>query len=234
MLRDADRLVGCYLVFHSRRKVGGVDRLFANLGAWCVLPDYRLHSVRMVRALLRRDDCVFTDFSPSGSVVPLNRRMGFTDLDTTTDVVLNLPWPAGRSGARLVHRPDQVEQLLDAAQREVYRDHRGSAAVHHVVITRSGRTSYVVYRRDRRKRLPLFVSVLHASDPGLFAESARLFSRYVLLRHGVPFSLMERRVVGRSSWPCRVVGSPRPRMFRGDLAPEQVDYLYSELAAVPW
>jgi hypothetical protein len=234
LLREGGRLVGVYVVFHSMRLLDGVDRLFANLGAWCVLPEYRLHSVKMLRALLRRNDCIFTDFSPSGSVVPLNRRMGFSDLDTATDLVVNLPWPSRPGAAQLVHRREEVERLLDGADLQAFRDHQTSAAAHHLVITRGARTCYVVYRRDRRKHLPLFVSVLHASDPELFSDCARLFVRHVLVRHAVPFSLMERRVVGRAPKPRRPLRSTRPKMFRGDVRPEQVDYMYSELTAVPW
>ena len=41
----------------------------------------------------RQDGYHFTDLSPSGNVVALNRRLGFTQLDTATALVPNLPWP---------------------------------------------------------------------------------------------------------------------------------------------
>ena len=57
------------------RSTGG-PRSSATSAAWCVLPEHRFQGLRLLKALLAQDGYHFTDLSPSGNVVPLNRRHG--------------------------------------------------------------------------------------------------------------------------------------------------------------
>ena len=104
------------------------------------------------------------------------------------------------------------------------------------MVLRSGdEWCYVVFRKDRRKGLPLFASLLHVSNPALFRRCARPFTRHLLVRHGIPATLLEQRVAGHRPWPSVLLKSPRRKMFRSTgLAPDQIDYLYSELVCVAW
>ena len=52
MLREGQRVVGAYLAFYSDRLVAGRVERFCNLASWSVLPEYRFHSVRLLKALL--------------------------------------------------------------------------------------------------------------------------------------------------------------------------------------
>jgi hypothetical protein len=93
----------------------------------------------------------------------------------------------------------------------------------------------VIFRKDRRKNLPLFASILHVSDPQLFRALARPLARHLLLRHGALATLAEDRVVSLRPRLSFLVRAPRRKMFRSDaLEPAQIDYLYSELVCVSW
>lgn len=229
LLRDEQGwIVGVYLAFYSQR--GG--RRICNLGAWCVLPQHRFHSLKLLRALLSLEGHVFTDLSPSGTVVGMNTHLGFRFLDTATVLAPNLPWPS--SPGRLSTDPAVLESTLRGDQLQIYRDHAPTAAARHVLLTRGDRYCYVIYRTDRRKGLPLFASLLHVSDPELFRSLRRRLQSHLLLRHGIPALLAELRVAGhrpRLSW---AVPGTRRKMFRGDLAESEVDYLYSELTCLSW
>jgi hypothetical protein len=230
LLVEGDRVVGVYLAFHSERIVGGERRHVCNLAAWCVLESHRAHGVRLLRAQLARKDVVFTDLSPSGSVPELNRRLGFTDLDTTTVMVPSVPLPT--PGVRIVTRPGQIEALLEGRDREIYRDHRDAAAARHVVLATGDAHCYVMFRKVRRKGLPCFATLLHVSDPELLRGHVGALSRH-LLRHGVLLLLAELR--GHAPRLSRPLATPRPKMYRGaGVAPGDVDDLYSELTNVPW
>ena len=78
------------------RSIDGRPERFCNLGAWCVLEEYRFHAMRLLKALLAQDGYHFTDLSPSGNVVGVNERLGFRFLDTTTALMPNLPLAVGR------------------------------------------------------------------------------------------------------------------------------------------
>jgi len=235
LLADGGRVVGVYLAFYSERRIDGRRERFCNLGAWCVDPDYRFHGLRLLQALLAQDDFTFTDLSPSGNVPELNAKLGFSFLDTTTWLTPNLPWPSLPLRTRVSSDPDVIAATLSADELAVYRDHAGALAARHVVLRRGDDWCYVIFRKDRRRGLPLFASLLHVSDPVQLRRFARPLARHLLLRHGAVATLAERRVVRYRPLGSLVVGTPRRKMYRSPrLQAAQIDYLYSELVCVPW
>lgn len=234
LLRQGGAVVGAYLAFYSERTFDGGRRRICNLAAWCVLDEHRSHGVRLVRAMLRQRDYDFVDLSPSGNVVDLNSRLGFSFLDTDTSLVPNLPLPSPR-GVRVISRPGAIERVLAGRDLELYHDHRGAAAALHFVVRVGSETCYVVARRDRRKGLPVFASLLHVSDPGVLARAGHAPYRHLLVRHRALVTLAERRVAGEVPRLSRRQRAPRPKMYRAlGSSPTSVDYLYSELTCVPW
>ena len=235
MLLTDGAVVGVYLAFYSQRLIAGRAERFCNLGAWCVRPEYRFHSARLLKALLAQDGYHFTDLSPSGNVVPLNSRLKFRFLDTATALVPNLPWPTWPGRCRISADRAVIEKSLSGPELDVFRDHARAGAAHHLLLRIGDESCYVIYRRDRRKRLPLFASILHVSDPSVFRRCTGALARYLLLRSGVLVTLMELRTVGDRPRASVLLRSPRRKMYRsGHLEPDQIDDLYSELACVPW
>jgi hypothetical protein len=235
MLLDDDEVVGAQLAFYSERVIDGRRERFCNLGAWCVSPEYRFQGLRLLKSALSQDGYHFTDLSPSGNVVGINEKLDFRFLDTTTALVPNLPWP-NRPGRDLVSSdPELIERTLTGRDLELYKDHAAAGAARHLVLARGEEWCYVVFRKDRRKGLPLFASVLYVSNTSLFRAMARPVARHLLVYHGALATLAEERVVGyrpRLSFRLR---SPRRKMFRSpNLAPAQIDDLYSELVCVSW
>lgn len=234
-LRAGERVVGVYLAFYSEREIDGRSERFCNLAAWCVLDEYRSLGLRLLHALLAQKGYHFTDLSPSGNVIALNTRLKFCYLDVATALVPNLPWPLWSRRVRIISAPQEIELALHGRDLKVYRDHAGAAAARHLVVLKDGRTCYVVFRRVRRKDLPLFGSILYVSDRELFRTVASYVFRHLLLRHGIPATLAELRIVGVRPRPSVMLNSPRPKMYRSaNLRPEQIDYLYSELTCVAW
>ncbi|HEX6869739.1 MAG TPA: hypothetical protein VF163_01465 [Micromonosporaceae bacterium] len=234
-LAEGGDVVGAYLAFYSERSIDGRTVPFCNLAAWCVRPAYRFHSIKLLKALLAQPGYHFTDLSPSGNVLGLNTRLGFQFLDTTTALVPNLPWPSWPGTPRMSTEPAEFERVLTGRSRQVYADHAGTAAANHVLLRRGEQWCYVVFRKDRRKNLPLFASLLYVSDADLLRRWWRPFARHLLLRHGVAATLAELRIVTHRPRPSLLLRSPRRKMFKSpDLRPDQIDYLYSELACVAW
>ncbi|WP_328475748.1 hypothetical protein OHA21_20135 [Actinoplanes sp. NBC_00393] len=226
-----DPVVGAYLAFYSTRTIGGAEESFCNLAGWCVLPDRRIHSVRLLKALLDQPDYTFTDLTPSGNAIKINTRLGFRFLDAEAVAVPNLPWLSARG--RVSSDPRDLERLLTGAELERYRDHRRARAARHVVLSAGDDWCYVMFRRDHPRNLPLFASLIHVSDPVLFRRLFRPFCAHLLLRYGIPATLVEPRLAGFRPRGSVAVPSQRRKMFRSPkLQPDQIDYLYSELACV--
>lgn len=235
LLRAGERVVGAYLAFYSNREIAGRPERFCNLAAWCVLDEYRSLSLSLLKALLAQKDYHFTDLSPSGNVTALNSRLKFSHLDVATALVPNLPWPLASRRVRVISDAQKIEGALRGHDLEIYRDHARAAAARHVVVVEGGRSCYVIFRRVRRKNVPLFASILYVNDRELFGRVAKYVFRHLLLRHGIPITLAELRVIGTRPKPSIMLRSPRPKMFRSaNLRPDQIDYLYSELACVAW
>jgi len=231
-LREEGRVVGVALAFYADRSVAGRTERVCNLGAWCVDDAYHSQGLRLLRALLGQRGHHFTDLSPSGNVVTLNERLKFRHLDTATTLVPNLPLPS--FGVRATTDPDRIAERLTGRERRIFDDHRGAAAARHVVLDVAGHPLYIVHRKDRRKGLPIFASLLYVSDPELLPRAWRRLSSH-LLGQGAVATLVEERVAGWTPPGARALSRPRPKMFRSDdLAAEDVDYLYSELTCVAW
>jgi hypothetical protein len=235
MLLDGDTVVGVQLAFYSERTISGRRERFCNLAAWCVLPAYRFHSLRLLKTALAQEDYHFTDLSPNRDVVGVNTRLKFRFLDTTTSLIPNFPWPSWPGRNVISSDPALIERTLAGPDLELYRDHAATGAARHLVLARDGEWCYVVFRKDRRKQLPLFVSLLHVSNPALFRTMLGPFVRHLLLRHGALATLAEERVVGYRPGLAFTLRAPRRKMFRSpNLEPAQIDYFYSELVCVPW
>ncbi|MGP2493866.1 hypothetical protein ACTDI4_19830 [Mesorhizobium sp. PUT5] len=233
MLMAGGQVVGVQLAFYADRVIDGRPERFCNVAAWCVAPAYRAHGVRLLTALLAQKDRTFTDLSPSGNVVPLNRRLNFQTLDTASSLIVNWPWPLS-GGVRILSDRAQIEARLEGRDLEIFRDHAQAIAAHHLLVTSGSESCYVIFRRERRKRLRLFATLLHVGNPALLRRTLRPLCSHLLTHFGIAATFVEHRVAGFR--PAHAIAvAPRARMFRsGDLGAAQIDYLYSELVSVPW
>jgi len=177
-----------------------------------VIDEYRSIGLRLLNALLAQQGYNFTDLSPSGNVVPLNTRLKFSHLDVTTALVPNLPWPFWSARVRVISEPQEIARILHGRDLEIYRDHVRTAAAQHVVVVKDDVPCYVMFRRIRRKNLPLFASILYVGNRELFAVIAHYVFRHLMFRHGIPATLAELRVVGNRPKPSIMLKSPRPKM----------------------
>lgn len=231
LLEDRGRVVGAYVAHYMDRDLGRGTERFCNLGAWCVIPEFGFHALRLLKALLAQDGYHFLDLSPSGNVVAINERLGFHHLDTRTALLVTKPW--GRHGVS--DDPGVIERTLGERERRLYLDHRDLDAAYHLVLRREAEHCYVVFRKDRRKRLPrVFASMLHVGNPDLFHRMLRPLCGHLLL-HGIAAMLAELRIVGHRPAGSIILASSRPKMYRSStLQPADIDYFYSELVSVSW
>jgi hypothetical protein len=235
MLFDGDDAVGVQLAFYSERELRGRTQSVCNLGAWCVLPAHRLHALRLPKAVLAQDVDLFTDFSPSGSVLTVNERLGFRFLDTATSLLPNLPWPSPRRRERVSAEPARIMSALHGRELEIFLDHVAAPAAHQLLLEDGAEHCLVVFRTDRRRSLPRLASLVYVGNPALFHRMTGPFGSHLLLQHGLPATLVDDHLVGRPPRGSIRVHWSRRRMFRSEsIDPADVDYLYSELVCVPW
>jgi hypothetical protein len=91
-----------------------------------------------------------------------------------------------------------------------------------------------MYRKFRYKDVPVFAIVLHVSNPDLFHRAVIPLTRHLLVHHRLVATLAELRIIEHKPH-LSFKRNGGHKMYRSaSLEPQQIDYLYSELACVPW
>jgi hypothetical protein len=76
------KLAGVILLIHSlSRQQSGTPYKVTNLSSWYVEPEHRHLAPLMLRNLLRMENTMFTDLSPSASVIPMLGPLGFRPIN---------------------------------------------------------------------------------------------------------------------------------------------------------
>jgi len=232
-LLDGERIVGAYVAYYAEREVAGAVERTCNLGTWAVHPDYRGEGLRLLLELLRQDGYTYTDLTPNPTVQRIISRLGFEPLGTEAIAVPNLPWLPLPGRGRVTTDPATIERELSGDELRLYRDHAGAAAVRHLLLRRGRERCYVALRMDAWRRLPI-CTLLYVGNAKLLAGMAGPFARHLLIRHGAVAHVIDGSIAP-SYRPRLFLRKARSwRTFRSDrLRPEQIDYLYSELACLP-
>jgi hypothetical protein len=231
LLRDSGRIVGLHPLIRSSRIVDGRPHSFANLTAWCVLPEYRMRSLSLLDPILKEAETVLTDFAARPEIARLLQRRGFRDLDRRHWVIPNVPATFG--GTRVVAGWQKVEGLFDGAVGEIVRDHAGSTGVLPLAVSGQGRLSLILVRLHHRLRLPA-ASVLYSSDPGHLRDSLGALGAHLFWRHRAAITLIEQRLVPARPALARSWTDTRRLLYRSSLLPpDRIDYLYSEIMLLP-
>lgn len=233
MLKDGQRIVGVLTAFYSERLVAGQMERFCDLGTWFVLPEFRFHSIRLIKAILAQDGYHFTALTPNEKVASIHSRLGFRAFDTSAALIPNLPWPTPLGRTKISADPNVIENTLAGMELELYRDHAKALAARHIVLLRGQDSCYVMYREMRIKRVPAAV-IVHVSDPQLFRQAILPLTRHLLVRHRLLATLAELRII-RHWPPLSLRTTTWPKLYRSaSLEPDQIDDIYSELVCVPW
>jgi hypothetical protein len=233
MLRDGQRIVGAHTAFYSERLVEGRTERFCDMGTWYVLPEFRFHSIRLIKAVLAQDGYHFTSLTASDKVASIHARLGFRSLDTSAALIPNLPWPTLPGRTTISADPDVIESTLAGRELGIYHDHAQALAARHIVLIRGPNSCYVMYRETRDRAVP-FAVIVHVSNPPVFHHAILPLTRYLLVRHRLPATVAELRIIGpRPPFSLQVTSRPKAYLS-ASLEPGQIDYLYSEFLCVPW
>lgn len=231
VLRDGERCAGFFGTVWSEREIGGRRERLCNLTSWITLPEYRHHSLLLLKAVLALEDCTITCHSPAPQLYPIYKKFGFRDLETKLRIIL--PWPSLPPrigmGARVFSDPDQIAPRLGESEGAILAAHRVPGCGHLLIETRSG-SCYVVFTRTRgRKRS--FSHLHYIGSPAVFVRHLDRVKLHLLALNRTPLMMIDARLVAGVEIPhSREVPLGVAHVFRSPtLAPGQIDNLYSEL-----
>jgi hypothetical protein len=231
MLKTGGAVVGALAAIYSTRLIGGRLERFCNLAVWCVAPAYRLHSVRMLQAVLAQKDYHFTDLIPGENVRQLDLKLGFKYLDTLTYLTPNLPWWS-RVHITASHRT--INSTVSGSQTywTYYHDHKDCLWTNHLLIMDGRDYCYLQWRKQKHFGMK-HISLRYVSHPDVLRRHFRALGSYFLFKHRCPFTLAEERIIHFRPRLSIVFPRPVPRLYKSPLAPDQIDYLYSEITSAP-
>jgi acetoacetyl-CoA synthetase len=233
VLVRGEEIVGFLGAVYAQRWVNDRPHLVCNISTWYVREGERRGSLPLLLALLRKRDCSFTNLSANPDAFILFQRCGFQplgDSETYHFPLLHLPtlWAGGR--ARVIDDRLELRALLSEEHRRIHDDH-ASYPCCHLALTEVDRYAYIVSKRRIRRGVPT-AELLYCSAPELLRRHFERIKLHILWRQRAFALVIDTRLLGdRLRWGyCR----PRLTMFRSSvLAPEDIDYLYSEFVLLP-
>lgn len=229
--------VGFMGAIFSTRQVGGRQEQFCNFSTWIVKKEFRGTSILMTRRLL--DDLTghtLVGFTPAPTTCAVFSRLGFLPLESEQLLLFPLVrpealWRTVGGGGSFALAPRRLSAMLPASEAGIYTDLSSCDRVHHVLLTHGHRRCYLVARRETRRRLPV-AELLYMSDLEFFWEHRLLAHAGLLRATGTAILAVDSRFASGRSLPRLVLRVPRQRIYRPsrpDIAPAQIDGLYSEL-----
>ena len=232
-IRDDGRLIGVFCAIYSEQWIDGRLERFCNPHSWCVLNDYRNHSIGLILPLLRQPGYHFTMYTPNPKVAEIFRGLKFRDLDDRLYYFPNLPLPGGLARSGFVESDvARISARLGGRMLRDFEAHRDIPWLNFVAFGTSEDPCLLIFKRDVAKKLPC-ARIIHLSDPAALQRHGRAVGRHLLVRHGLPVSRIEARFV--STAPSLAVLRTRlqPKLVQSKtLADPQFRDIYSELAAL--
>jgi hypothetical protein len=233
LLRHEGRIVGGIGAIYAQRLVRGRPERFCNITSWCVLDEFRTQSGRLAMAVVSQPGFHFTDLTPTEVVSRTLQFFKFKPMNERHAVWPNVPWPFARlAGVRVIADPDRIGDVLAPEDARVFRDHRPFPWLGHLAVGRPGAWCHIVWRRTRLKDVAGGM-ILSFSDPDMFLRYRWAVGSHLLLRHGLPFTRVESRLLPRVPRPALELAGYRNKVFRSDTLTEaDISNLYSEIVAL--
>ena len=228
VLLDGATVVGIQGMRFSARVIDGQEKKLCSLHSWMVEPEYRGHSLTMMRPLMRLKDHSIVDFSPTAPVREILRRLRFQELDASLRVLLPIPGRRARH-LQFTNESDDVLCSLNENDARLFRDHR-APHIRHLRCSNANESCYLIYSRVTRWRAN-YCHVHYISDPEFFALHSTAIRREICRREHVRLVAGNDRQLRQFripfSFQCRLTNG---QMYRStELQPHQIDSLHSDI-----
>lgn len=231
--RDGDRLVGVFCALYSDQSINGRRERFCNPHSWCMLDDYRSHSISLALRLLRQRGYHFTMLTPNPKVAEIFLHLGFKKTDDAIVVFPNLLSFKATVGVSVVTSDlDRISTLVPGPVGEDFVAHRAIPWLRFLAFGKGNDICLVIYKRGRWKRIPC-ARIIDVSDSAAFDRHVHLMSHHLLVRHGLILSRVERRFLACEPPFAWSEQRKQPKLFSSPtLKDAQIRDLYSELVAL--
>lgn len=224
------KIVGYYGAIYADRLVYGHIVRVCNLTNWCVLPEHRKSSMRLVSALLKPKDMIFTQLSPIPEVQPLFQWLGFKLLDEVKWFTFpggNLRTLANHRKASLISDSKQIGERLRGVERKIFEHHQRSD-IEHTLVAEESEHLYVVSHKRKKKGLT-FSEILYVSSQAVLWRHFERVKLSILARDRALLLACDERIYGKR--PPFALRYRRVSQIKDNgMSDVRIDNLYSEVA----
>lgn len=212
----------------SRRLIGGRSEKFCNMTSWIVREECRSQSLRLLLELMKLKDYTLTNFTASQTVAAVLRKLGFSELDTTHQILF--PNPAAlRSKASCYVDADQIREQLSEQDRAIFDDHH-QLDCRHLLIASADDYCYLILKNKVHRHLP-FARIHYLSNQQLFLKTIDAVRTQVCLRLRVAGLLVDQRYLSEQQFGySQLYPQQCPAFFKSStVTADQIDTIYSEV-----
>jgi GNAT superfamily N-acetyltransferase len=226
---DRGRMVGVIGIVATDRPTAAGPRRWTNLTSWYLEKPYRGQGIGSAMMAMAGGEphATVTNFTSARGAAPAALRSGMVTLEHE-----RLLWdarPVETPPLRMHADPLALGATLSDLDRQVLADHRGLGLTGLAVETTDGLCMLILSIKRKRDGCVTH-EVFHSGQRHLLASHARAIADSLLPATGAELSV-DRRFLPDWVEADRTETIPIPRYYRpGDMPPEHVDYLYSEVA----
>ncbi len=200
ILTDRGKLAGMLGMIFSQRHFNGKSRNICNLHSWMVKPEYRGHSLLLMRTPLKLKDHLVTDLSPTQGVQKISAKLGFKSLDSALRILLPTVLPIHHNNSQYCRLLDpSIAHRLSPHDQQIFLDHDQPHLKHLCIDTPQG-SCYVVYSLVTRWRLNYCQIHYHNSDE-LFETHSDTIRHAIMQQTGCAFIAMHDRLTRNMRLP---------------------------------
>ncbi len=160
-----------------------------NLSSWYIEPEFRQCALLMMKRLLSKDDAIFTNLSPTPSVMKIMNRCGFRSLNKGISLIF-LPYHAciGRKGAEIVEFRDVPNNALSTHINKMLAHHAEFGAIAGAFLENNNWYP-LLFSKSSRRGAP-GVQLLYCEDNTAMLRNLNAICRF-LLKHRQTFLIVD-------------------------------------------
>ncbi len=228
ILLEDDLPIGFLSTIFSQRQIKNKYHRFCNLSSWIVKDGYRNRSLYLIQPLLKLKEYTITLLTPSEITQKVFEKLGYKELDSAKRIILPIPqfgrYPKYKPNIALDR--NIIKGLLNENDLKIFQDHLDFNCVHALITSDAG-NCYVMLRKIIKNNLP-FGYIHYVSDFKVFYQNLYIIRSSLAIKLKVMGIIIDERFVQSRNIKFSIK-YPLVAMYKSpDLAPEEVDSLYSE------
>ncbi|NOZ34227.1 MAG: hypothetical protein GXO80_02890 [Chlorobi bacterium] len=236
VIEDEDEIHGFLGAVFSNRIIAGKEYKFCNLTSWIVEKKYRAKSLILLMKIHKLKGYVFTNFTPSKTVYPILKKLGYKDVENRKFLIK--PIPVFSSKIRIL--TSGFENLLDDNELKIYEQHKKFNLGFFIAKSKSD-YCFIVYRKKKYFPAKLkkitagkinmqLAEIEYVSNPNFFSNNTKeIMFKASIKKTIASFTVYEKYLPESIVKSSKIYKTHRKYVYKGDLPENKIDILFSEI-----